>query len=437
MLSPGATADPVDDPRPPARPAATVFDDASGHGVPGLAERQRVLGMGAYEAGGHGAEVLLSDGRTVLDFGSYAVPLFGHRPEPVLDAVRASLDELPASTRLLVNPRPARLAARLAALVDPGRLERVWFGLNGCDAVEAALKLAIAHTGRPAVLAVRGAFHGKSMGALAVTYDPVRRDPVRGFLGDVRHIPWEPDAVARAAAERPFAALIFEPVQGEGGGRAIPPALLRRWSADARAAGAFVVADEIQCGLRRCGPVSVAVAEGAAPDAVLFGKPLGGGVLPLSALVGTEDLFAPLRADPFFHGTTFGGHPAGCAAGLAALDLLDALADRFEPVAAGLAEVAARLAADHPDVVVAARAHGLFAALEFTGPEQAGLAMFQAARRGLLLAQCLTEPAVLRMLPPAVTEPGQLAAAAGILEAAVRAVRPRTGPRPRAGLAES
>ena len=436
MLSPGATADPLDGPRPAALSAAAVFDDASGHGVPGLAERHRVLGMGAYEAGGSGAEVRLSDGRTVLDFGSYAVPLFGHRPTAVLDAVREALDDLPASTRLLANPRAARLAARLAALVDPGRLERVWFGLNGCDAVEAALKLAIASTGRPSVLAVRGAFHGKSMGALAVTYDPARRGPVRGFLGDVRHIPWEPDAVARAA-EQPFAALIFEPVQGEGGGRAIPPALLRRWSADARAAGAFVVSDEIQCGLRRCGPVSVAVAEGAAPDAVLFGKPLGGGVLPLSALIGTEELFAPLRADPFFHGTTFGGHPAGCAAGLAALDLLDALSDRFEPVAAGVAAVAARLAADHPDVVVAARAHGLFAAVEFADSAQAGLAVLQAGRRGLLLAQCLTEPAVLRMLPPAVTGPEQLAAAADILDATVRAVRARTAPRARASPAQS
>jgi putrescine aminotransferase len=409
--------------------SASVFADAVAHLVPGTAERQRVLGAGAVEVFGDGAEVRLSNGRTMLDFGSYAVPLFGHRPEHVIDAVRTALDTLPTSTRLLVNPYAARLAARLADLVDPGRLSRVWFGLGGSDAVEAALKLAIANTGRPSVLAVRGGFHGKSMGALAVTHAAKLRDPVLGFLGPVRHLPLEPDAVARAAAEAPFAALIFEPVQGEGGGRTLPPGLLRRWSADAHAAGAFVVADEIQCGLRRCGPVSISVTEGVAPDAVLLGKPLGGGVLPLSALIGTPELFAPLAADPFFHTTTFGGHPASCAAGLAALDLLDSLAGRFAQVGSKLAEASAALAAAHPDVIADVRSAGIFSAIEFRGETLAGLALLEAGRRGLLLAQCLTAPTVLRLLPPVVTSDEQLTAAMEILDASCRSVRRRTAGR--------
>src|SRR4051794_15140890 len=153
------------------------------------------MGAGAVEVAAEGARVRLSNGRTVLDFGSYAVTLFGHRPASVVAAVHRALDELPTSTRLLGNPYTAALAARLAGLVDPGRLSRICLGLNGCDAVEAALKLAIAATGRPAVLAVENGFHGKSMGALAATADPRRRAPVAGFLGPVRHLPLAPDAV--------------------------------------------------------------------------------------------------------------------------------------------------------------------------------------------------------------------------------------------------
>ncbi|HEU5352822.1 MAG TPA: aminotransferase class III-fold pyridoxal phosphate-dependent enzyme [Actinocrinis sp.] len=406
--------------------AATALAAAADHQVPGAAERQRIIGAGAVEATAEGAQVRLSNGRTVLDFGSYAVTLFGHRPPTVIEAVHRALDEMPVTTRLLVNPHAANLAARLANTVAPGRLDRVWLGLNGSDAVEAALKLAIARTGRPAALAVQGGFHGKSMGALALTADQARRAPVQGFLGDVRHIAWEPDAVARAAQEAPFAALIFEPVQGEGGGRALPVELLRRWSADAHAAGAFVIADEIQCGLRRCGPVSLAVELGLEPDAVLLGKPLGGGVMPLSAAMCSPELFAPLVEDPFFHTTTFGGHPASCAAGLAALDLLDALADRFEPLGALLSQGMADLAGRHPQLVTEARCTGLLAAVEFGNETQAGLTVLEAGRRGLLVAQCLTAPTVLRLLPPVVITNEQLASALEILDASCRVVQRRT-----------
>ncbi|MFF4214900.1 aminotransferase class III-fold pyridoxal phosphate-dependent enzyme [Streptomyces nondiastaticus] len=412
--------------QPLADSATDVWAGAAGHLVPGMADRHRLLGLGAFEAGAEGAEVHLSSGRKVLDFGSYAVPLFGHRPQPVTGAVRDALDTMPVSTRLLANPYAARLAARLAQTVDPGRLNRAWLGLNGSDAVEAALKLALARTGRSTVLAVEGGFHGKTLGALATTFDPERRKAVQGFLGAVRHVPAEPDAVARAAAEEPFAALIVEPVQGEGGGRAFPAELLRRWSEDAHAAGAFVIADEIQCGLRRCGAVSLSVEAGMRPDVVLFGKALGGGVMPLSAALTTDELFAPLVEDPYFHTATFAGHPLSCAAGLAALDLLDASAELFPAAGEALAGAVAAARREHPRVLVETRVQGLFGALEFATEAQAGLALLEASRRGLLLAQCLTAPRVLRMLPPVVTTAEQWEQAASALLAACRAVERKT-----------
>jgi len=411
-----------------------TFRKAACHLVPGVAERNRAIGRGAVEVSGSGAEVTLSDGRTVLDFGNYAVTLFGHRPARVIEAVHDALDLMPTTTRLLASPYSADLAARLVELLDPGRLTRVWFGLNGADAVEVTLKLAIAQTGRPAILAVENGFHGKSMGALAATADPERRKAVSAFLGDARHIPLDAGAVARAAQEAPFAALIVEPVQGEGGGRPLPPDLLRRWRADARAAGAFFISDEIQCGLRRCGSPSLAVDYGLAPDAVLLGKPLGGGVMPLSAAICTSELFAPLLDDPFFHSATFSGHPLSCAAGLAALDLLNELADEFRVVAAALAKGIAEIAQQHPEVVAVGRTTGLLGALQFTSSERAGLATLEAARQGLLLAPCVTDMSVVRVLPPVVATEQQMATAIDALHATCRAVARRTSRSPTPGV---
>lgn len=389
--------------------AQPAMEEAARHMAPGLIKRQRIIAGGAYEVFGDGSVVQLSNGRSVLDFGSYAVTLFGHRPAPVLDMVRDALDRMPTTTRLLANPYSVRFAERLAATIAPGRLPRVCLGMNGSDAVETAMKLAMGRTGRSAVLAVQGAFHGKSLGALAATADPERRRPVQGFLGDVRHIPWTMDAVAEAARERPFAALIFEPVQGEGGGRAIPMELLRRWTSDAKAAGAYVIADEIQCGLRRCGPVSVAEHGGLDVDAVLFGKAIGGGVMPLSAVVCSDDLFKPLIDDPYFHTTTFGGHPASCAAGLAALELLESMEGRFAEASRDLAVMMEALRGLGP--VVRSEAIGLFGVLEFATPTIAATAVLQAGRHGLLMAPCLSAPCVARLLPPVVTTSSQFAEA--------------------------
>ncbi len=401
-------------------PTTSLYPAATRHLVPAVAERQRVISGGAHELDAFGATVRLSSGRSVLDFGSYAVPLFGHRPEHVLAAVRDALDTMPTSTKLVASPYAVRLAERLAALVAPDRLPRVWFGLNGSDVVEAALKLAVARTGRPSVLAVAGGYHGKSIGALAATADPQRRRAVQGFLGDVRHLEWEPDAVSEAARERPFAALIVEPVQGEGGGRAVPAELLRRWADDVHAAGGYVIADEIQCGMRRCGPVSMAEQAGIGADAILFGKPLGGGVLPLSALVCSEDLFAPLIEDPYFHTATFSGHPASCAAGLAALELGEALEEQFHRASAGVAALVDRVRG-HAGLV-RAESIGLFGVLEFGSAATAAQATLLAGRRGLLLAPCLTAPAVVRILPPVVTTDQEFATAAEILAGVCRSV---------------
>ncbi|GAA3735488.1 aspartate aminotransferase family protein [Streptomyces tremellae] len=423
-------------PQPPS--CDDPFDLIRRHFSPKLALAGSFAGRGATEAAASGARVTLSDGRTALDFGSYAVALLGHRHPAVLAAVRAQLDVLPASTRSLANPVAARAAARLAGYLGADSAQRplpkVYFGLNGADAVEVAVKLARLATGRGRVLAVRGGFHGKSLGALALTHSPLYRAGLLGTEADVVHVAADDaEAVRREAARGPgLAAVVFEPVQGENGAAVLDPAVLRRWCEDAHAHGAFAVADEIQCGLRRCGERSVALAAGLPVDAVLVGKPLGGGVVPLSAVVCAEELYAPLAADPFLHSATFGGHPLSCAALGPALTAIEELADHGRVLANLLDRALRELAARHAGLVGAVRGCGLLRGLDFTGARAAGSVVVGLAGAGLLVSPCLGRPTTVRLLPPLVSTEADIAEAAEILDAALTAATPaapeRTAP---------
>lgn len=401
--------------------SAAVFEQLRARSAPGTAFAAKLAGGGASEQWAEGARVLLSDGREAIDFGAYGVTLLGHRHPAVVEAVTAQLRLMPASTRLLANPTTAAFADELGERFGAVG-ERVWLGSDGADAVEAAIKLARRASGRMRVLAVEHGFHGKTLGALALTWNPAFREGLEPLLGQVTHVGREdPAAVAREVAVGDVAALIFEPRQGEAGARALDPELLRRWSADARAAGAFVICDEVQAGLRRCGPFSVARAEGVEVDAVLLGKALGGGVMPLSALLARAELYEPLRADPTFHTATFSGHPLACAAGRAALRVGDRLADEAAAAGARLGAGLELLAAAHRETVVGVHGAGLMWALELAAPALAGSVLIDLARAGLLVSPCLSAPASIRLLPPMVTTEEQLARALELLDAALAA----------------
>ncbi len=396
-----------------------AFDVLRQHVSPGAALGAKFAGGDAVEVEASGAVVRLSDGRELIDFGSYAVTLLGHRPPAVVAAVAEQLQRMPTATRTLANPVVTGLIRDLAERTGPS-LSRVWLGSDGADAVELALKLARRRSGRMRVLAVERAFHGKTLGALALTWNPIFRAGLEPLLDHVTHLdPDDADAVAGETARGDVAALVVEPIQAEAGVHALEPELLRRWCSDAHAAGAYVVSDEIQVGLGRCGPLSLAVSYGVEPDALLLGKALGGGVVPLAAMIASEDLHAPLAADPTWHTSTFGGHPLSCAAGRAALRELDALAPRAADVGERLATGLARLRRAHADVVVDVRGQGLLWGLELATPGIAGTVLLELAQRGLLVSPCLSARQTIRLLPPMVASDDQIDAALEILDAAI------------------
>jgi putrescine aminotransferase len=394
------------------------------HVSPGAALSAKVLGGGGIEVAASGAVVTLSDGRELLDFGSYAVTLLGHRYRTVLAAVVDSLAKMPTATRVLANPVTAAFAAELSERCG-SPLQRVWLGSDGADAVEAALKLARRSSGRMRVLVVEGAFHGKTLGALALTRNPTFRDGLESLLGPVTELPRDdPEAVRRETAAGDVAALVVEPIQGEAGVRIIDPAVLDRWATDARAAGVFLISDEIQVGLRRAGPFSLSLAAGLEPDAVLFGKALGGGLMPISALVATETLAAPLISDPTWHSATFSGHPLACAAGRAALAAIETEAKNGSAVAEIMSSGLLELAAAHPGVIADVRGAGLMWGIEFASPGAAGAALIDLAQEGLLVSPCLSSTSTVRLLPPMVTSLDQAADALAIMGATLPGLEP-------------
>lgn len=400
--------------------ARSILRKAKKHLPPGMVVAGKLAGHGAVETSASGCWVTLSDGRSVLDFGSYAVALLGHRHPEVVAAVREQLGEMPTATRTLVNPVTVEAAAQLSAWFD-GRLPRVYIGSDGADAVEAAIKLARVATGRATIAAATGAFHGKTLGALALTHHPRFRAGLPGELlrGAVHLDPTDPLAVERLCARTPIAAVIIEPVQGENGVQLLDTGVLRAWADSAHAHGAFVIADEIQCGLGRCGERSVALADGIPIDALLVGKALGGAVVPVSAALCSEELYRPLIDDPTLHTSTFSGHPLHAAAIPAALEAIDRHRDDGRRIARRMAEGLSELARRFPDHIAGHRGRGLLWGIDFHGPEITGAVQIGLARMGLVVSTCLGRPETLRLLPPIVTTDEDLDIALSIVGRAV------------------
>ncbi|MGC9499410.1 acetylornithine transaminase [Streptomyces sp. WG7] len=267
---------------------------------------------------GAGSRLWDADGKEYLDFvGGIAVNALGHAHPAVVEAVSRQIASLGHVSNLFIAEPPVVLAERL--LQRFGRDGRVFFCNSGAEANEGAFKIGRL-TGRPHMVATDGGFHGRTMGALALTGQPGKQEPFRPLPGDVTHVPYgDPQALAAAVTED-TALVVIEPIQGENGVVVPPPGYLKAARAITAATGALLVLDEVQTGIGRTGHwFEYQAHEGVLPDVVTLAKGLGGG-LPLGATVAFGRAAELLR--PGQHGTTFGGNPVACAAGLAVLDTI-------------------------------------------------------------------------------------------------------------------
>lgn len=357
---------------------------------------------------GEGVHLWDSEGRQYLDFlCGLAVTSLGHAHPAVSDAVAEQARTLVHVSNLFLTEPMVRLAERLQDLLGWTDGKSL-FCNSGAEAVEGALKIARRHgkrqdDGKVHVVALHGAFHGRTLGALAVTANPAKRDPFQP-LGDwVTHVADDDPAALEAAVTDRTCAVIMEPVQGEGGVSVVPDEM---WVAARRACdrtGALLIADEIQTGLGRLGAWFGWQQTPVVPDVVTVAKALGNG-LPIGAVV-TRGAASEALA-PGDHGTTFGGGPVVCAAALAVLDTL-ASQDLVAHAAAMGKELEARLDAliDAHPLAGSRRGRGLLQGLVLTHPVAAEVTQ-AALRHGLVVNNVL--PDTVRFAPPLLVRPEHL-----------------------------
>ncbi|MFE3105553.1 acetylornithine transaminase [Nocardia tengchongensis] len=363
---------------------------------------------------GAGAVVYDADGKRYLDFlGGIAVNSLGHAHPAILEAVTQQLGTLGHVSNLYASEPVIELAERLLAHFGDGH-GKAFFCNSGTEANEAAFKMARL-TGRTKIVACEEAFHGRTMGALALTGQPSKRQPFEPMPAGVVHVPYG-DAVALAAAvDKDTAAVFIEPIMGESG-VVVPPAdYLAKARAITKEQGALLILDEVQTGIGRTGAFYAHQAAGIVPDVITLAKGLGGG-LPIGAVLAQGPAADLLQ--PGMHGTTFGGNPVCAAAALAVLRTIDeeGLLAHVETVGKILVDGIENLG--HP-LVDHVRGAGLLIGIQLTAAVSADVDI-AAREAGYLLNPA--KPDVIRLAPPLVLTETQaqnfLSDLPGILDAA-------------------
>jgi len=353
---------------------------------------------------GQGCQVWDADGREYTDLiAGIAVSSLGHAHPAITDAVARQVRTIAHTSNLFLHEGEIELAERLLALLGaPGR---VFFANSGTEANEAAIKLARRYQGpgRPVFVAADGGFHGRTLGALALTGKSSIREAFGPFGIVVRFVPYGDVAALRAATRDDVAAVFLEPSLGEGGVVPPPPGYLRAAREACDAAGALLVLDEIQSGIGRAGTWFAHQQEQVRPDVLTLAKGLGGG-LPIGACIGLGDAGAALRKGD--HGSTFGGNPVACAAALAVLGTIEADGLLARATAVGQQLAGGLAAVSHP-LLAGVRGRGLWLAAVLTSPSAA--AVEAAAREAGFLVNAV-QPDAVRLAPPLILESGQAAA---------------------------
>lgn len=380
-----------------------------------------------------GSELFTDDGRRILDFLSgYCVHNTGHNHPAIVAALHRELERSgPAMLQSHVPELAGELAARLCRRAG-GQLTRAFFCSSGSEGVETAIKFARAHTRRAGLLYAEGAFHGCTCGALSLMSDDFWRAGFGPLLPDTRAVPFGSiDALEKEMATKRYAAFFVEPIQAEGGIRVPGSDYLAAAQAVCRRYGTLFVLDEVQTGMYRTGPFLAAHRFGLEPDLVVLAKALSGGLVPVGAVLASEEVanavFSSLRR-AFVHASTFGENGLAMRAGLATMDVLEdeALGERAAQLGDELRRRLAEVLSPY-EMVREVRGAGMLSGIEFTAPQRLRLripfATFQRIHpamfgqvlvmrlfrdHGILTQICGNHFQVLKVAPPLVISEPQL-----------------------------
>jgi len=348
---------------------------------------------------GEGSYLFADDGKRYLDFGAgIAVNAFGHGHPKLVAALTAQAGKLWHSSNLYRVPGQEILSRKL---VDSTFADTVFFTNSGTEAVELAIKMARRHhfvNGHPErfhIVTFEGAFHGRTMAAIAATGNEKYLEGFGPKLPGFDQVPLNDLAAVKAVIGPQTAALMIEPIQGEGGVRVADPDFLRALRKLCDDKGLLLILDEIQTGVGRMGTFFAHEGLGITPDIMTVAKGIGGG-FPLGAVLATEDAAKGMTVGT--HGTTYGGNPLGMAVGIAAIDLVlsPGFLEHVSKVANYLHQQLGGLVAHHPDIFDSVRGKGLMIGLKMKIP--AGEFIEAARKQGLIVLPAAEN--VVRLLPP-------------------------------------
>ncbi len=369
------------------------------------------------------------NGKEFIDMlGGFGIYVVGHRHPKVLKAVTDQLQKQAIHSQELIDPLRTYLA-KLVSQITPGDLNFSFFSNSGTESVEGCLKMAMLTTGRRKLVGTIGAFHGKTLGALGGTSKAFFREQFLPLLNWM-HVPFgDVDSLAMVLKSGDFtgdrvAAVVIEPIQGEGGIVVAPPGYLKAARDLCDQYGAMLIFDEVQSGMGRTGKMCACDHDGVTPDLMALGKGFGGGVMPIGAVVGTQKTWQKFIDNPFLHTTTFGGNPLACAAAIATIhvlleeDLLQAAAEKGEYLLKHINALAAR----YPKVLKLARGRGLMLGMEFMDNDLGYKVATELFARQILISGTYINARVLRIEPSLTISYPQLDTFLARLEESLKAV---------------
>lgn len=369
---------------------------------PSQARLFRFMGLASVEGSAEGWTITDSEGKQFIDcLGGYGMFALGHRNPAVVKAVEDALHTMPMCGKVLFNRQMADLAEKLAE-ITPGELQYSFFVNSGTEAVEGCLKVARLATKRTKFVAAENAFHGKTMGSLTATGRDLYRNPFKPLLEGFTHVPYGDIEAIKNAVDEETAAVILEPIQGEGGIIVPPDGYLRQVKEVCEAKGALLIADEVQTGIGRTGEWFGVNHDGVTPDLMACAKALGGGVMPIGAIIGTPRAWQGLIEAPFLHTSTFGGNQLACAAGIAAIKYIqeEDLLRRGRETGAYFKAGLEKIMQEYPEVIAQVRGRGMMIGIELTKEGAGGMLMSLMIDKKIIVAYTLNNPKVIRIEPP-------------------------------------
>ena len=361
----------------------------------------RVVEGAVIEWQGEGCLLRDINGREFIDcLGGFGIFALGHRHPKVIGAVKAQMDRLALHSQWMMNPVAADAARRLAE-ITPGNLRKTFWCSTGTEAVEGALKLARLYTGKKKFVSTVNSFHGKTMGSLSVTGRDLFRQPFLPLL-DAVFVSYGDAGAIDKAIDPETAAVILEPIQGEGGVIVPPDDYLPAVREICTRRRVLLIFDEVQTGMGRTGKMFGCDHAGIVPDIMSLGKALSGGVIPCAAFHTTDEIFRSFHPNPFYHTSTFGANPMATCAAAATIETLQSgrVVENAALMGKRFMSGLRALQDQFPRIIRDVRGRGLLIGIEIANAKVGESLAQRMFDRNVLIAYTLNKPEVIRIEPP-------------------------------------